>query len=595
MAIIDKMYLKNASGEETQYDIGASADNVAYDNSTSIKSKVDNVNSVLETHAGANVVSSTGAHNIRYYQDKLQVKNGTWIDVISPGGNTKSADVIGAKAEGSGQNVTFTWSDSNDSQQKQTKLVKKTGSAPETVDETGVTAVVANSIQNQYSSTGYTDTNLTYETVYYYRFFIGLDTNGSGSIDTQVPGTGIMIKLSPPVTYGDMLKSTYDPDNDGIIGIAQGGTGNTDGYIRAGKKSGTGNSYYNTIEGVNNTGLGMYSHVEGQNNTITIQGTSAHAEGVSTTVQAANCHTEGSGTIASSNAAHAEGYQTSAGGIAAHAEGYQTTVTNEASHAEGRGTIADGVYSHAEGYSTTATDYAHAEGSLTYAGSGGHSEGDHTTARGSGSHAEGQNTYAAAKAHAEGQNTYAEGTQSHAGGINISANSDADFIHGIGKGESEKLGSVGSAASSFIFGNTKISKFSNLANFPHGSGFVFGMRMEPDVKTTSGENTQAGEYGSSGELYNQGAKVQMHLDTQGLYMLFIASYTVSDGKFYSGGVYYIVAGDCSGYDYSSPDLLTKIPLSTQGTVNNIVLKGSILVIESLGSAYATQTNLIRVA
>ena len=116
MAIIDKMYLKNASGEETQYDIGASADNVAYDNSTSIKSKVDNVNSVLETHAGANVVSSTGAHNIRYYQDKLQVKNGTWIDVISPGGNTKSVDVIGAKAEDSGQNVTFTWSDSNDSQ-----------------------------------------------------------------------------------------------------------------------------------------------------------------------------------------------------------------------------------------------------------------------------------------------------------------------------------------------------------------------------------------------------------------------------------------------------------------------------------------------
>lgn len=50
-----------------------------------------------------------------------------------------------------------------------TRIVRKTGSYP--VDENDGTIVVTSSTRNQYKSNGYTDSGLTYHTMYYYRAF----------------------------------------------------------------------------------------------------------------------------------------------------------------------------------------------------------------------------------------------------------------------------------------------------------------------------------------------------------------------------------------------------------------------------------------
>lgn len=75
-----------------------------------------------------------------------------------------------------------------------------------------------------------------------------------------------------------------------------------------------------------------------------------------------NSHTEGLDTTASGNYSHAEGGSTTASGRYAHAEGY-TTTAGEVAHAEGDESIADGWGSHAEGYLTIAAgDYQHVQG-----------------------------------------------------------------------------------------------------------------------------------------------------------------------------------------------------------------------------------------
>lgn len=99
----------------------------------------------------------------------------------------------------------------------------------------------------------------------------------------------------------------------GTLAIANGGTGNSDGYIRTGQKSGT------TI------------------------GTKATCEGYNTT--------------ASSYYTHAEGEETTASGYGSHAEGGNTTASGNESHAEGRYTTAKGWYSHAAGLRTISNYY----------------------------------------------------------------------------------------------------------------------------------------------------------------------------------------------------------------------------------------------
>lgn len=126
---------------------------------------------------------------------------------------------------------------------------------------------------------------------------------------------------------GDMNKSVYDPNDDGIIGIAQGGTGNSAGYIRTGKASGTTIGQYATAEGVANTASGTIAHAEGQE--CSALADISHAEGLATIAEGNHSHTEGGSTYALGTDSHAEGSHTEAIGNGSHASGAYTVAGYE--------------------------------------------------------------------------------------------------------------------------------------------------------------------------------------------------------------------------------------------------------------------------
>ena len=98
-------------------------------------------------------------------------------------------DVSGPSVTTNKNTATISWSDPSDGSITKwagTKVVRKAGSAPQSVTD-GV-VIVDNKSRNQYSSTGYTDLGLEYDTVYYYRFF----PYGTNKLTTE--GTAISIK-----------------------------------------------------------------------------------------------------------------------------------------------------------------------------------------------------------------------------------------------------------------------------------------------------------------------------------------------------------------------------------------------------------------
>ena len=133
---------------------------------------------------------------------------------------------------------------------------------------------------------------------------------------------------------------------------AHGGTGNTNGRVQVGQRSGDQIGQYATAEGYNNNASGQYAHAEGDSTVASSQG--SHAEGSSTTASGTNAHAEGSSTTSSSTCTHAEGMGTTASNHYAHAEGANNTASGISSHAEGQNNTASGGYSHAGGFHTTA-------------------------------------------------------------------------------------------------------------------------------------------------------------------------------------------------------------------------------------------------
>ena len=116
------------------------------------------------------------------------------------------------------------------------------------------------------------------------------------------------------------------------ISTANGGTGNSAGYIRTGQKSGTSIGPSATAEGWNTTASSNSSHAEGYS--CTASGFSSHAEGYSCTASEFYSHAEGQSSTASGNSSHAEGYYSNASGIASHAEGRYTSA-GSSQHAGG--------------------------------------------------------------------------------------------------------------------------------------------------------------------------------------------------------------------------------------------------------------------
>ena len=160
------------------------------------------------------------------------------------------------------------------------------------------------------------------------------------------------------------LNNKADKDLSNVTGtlpIANGGTGNTTGYVTAGASSSSTIGEKATCEGSGTVASGQFSHAEGRGSQAT--GDYSHAEGGGmqfvwyTTASGSSSHAEGEHTTASERASHAEGLETTASKIASHAEGSGTTASGNYSHAEGSGTTASGSYSHAAGYYTTANCY----------------------------------------------------------------------------------------------------------------------------------------------------------------------------------------------------------------------------------------------
>lgn len=634
MAIINKMYLKDANGVEVPYDIGASAENVAYNNNTSIKGKIDTVNENLVNHTSKTVVSQNGVHDIRY-QNKLQIKNnGVWIDVTSDASGSM-IDVIGPNVSIEGQSAYFTQCDPDESEWSQTSLVMKAGTAPETQDTTvdpDVVVIGINTIKNQYASTTrMSATGLSYNTVYYFRFFIGLDTTGSGNVDKQLPGTSI--KVIP---------------SNGIIDIAHGGTGNADGYIRTGQANGSTIGTKATAEGSSNVSSANQTHAEGY--LTTASGNQAHSEGNSTYASGGSSHAEGSRTSATNSGAHAEGYNTQATGQYSHAEGSGSKAVGNYSHAEGSSCTADQNYSHAEGLETSAAYGAHAEGRETYAGQNSHAEGENTSALGTQCHGEGVNIYISADAkycHAEGQYSYikgsaqsahAEGLQTtasaigthaeggytlasknyaHAEGVYTTASGENSHSEGfctiasnkgsrasgqylkcsglystiIGEGKGEENVIENMQNDTFVLTNAKTSKFADYG-FSYGdTGFCFGFSAIGNKATSGGSDTLA-NFGYSGTIQNDIQK-KFSLATGAMYLLFAGSHSNdSVGTPSFGGVYFIISGGYQQTTQIKTGLV--IPVKLSDSHNLVSFTNGTLVIQGV-SNYLTQYSLIRIA
>lgn len=116
------------------------------------------------------------------------------------------------------------------------------------------------------------------------------------------------------------------------VSIANGGTGNSAGYIRTGSTGSIGDNA--TAEGRNNVASGDAAHAEGIHAYAT-GGFGAHAEN-NYTEASGNCsHAEGDSTHATNECSHAEGCETTASEYCSHAEGFITKANNVASHAMG--------------------------------------------------------------------------------------------------------------------------------------------------------------------------------------------------------------------------------------------------------------------
>ena len=190
----------------------------------------------------------------------------------------------------------------------------------------------------------------------------GNNGNAQGTIEVYNEGTGSAIirtghddnrniYIYLPENGGTLItsddlsgyaKSTHNHSasniTSGILSVARGGTGNTDGYVQAGALSGSTVGALATAEGRNTTASGSYSHAEGN-------------------------YTEATG-----SSSHAEGQNSTASGTAAHAEGENTTASGAYSHAEGENTLASSKHQHVQGKfnkEDTAGTYAHIVGNGT--------------------------------------------------------------------------------------------------------------------------------------------------------------------------------------------------------------------------------------
>lgn len=208
--IIDKIFLKDNSGVEQEYPLGADSSNVTYSEGVSIRTKVDTVGVSIDNHKNAGISNQAGIHGFRYYQQQLQVHNNTtdeWETVtVTTETDVKVGDVVGPTLTADNTKISLSWTDPADNPQAiwfGTKVVRKQDSAP--TDPTDGVVVVNSTIRDEFSSTPFVDTTAQTGKIYYYRFFPykvvegrNVYTNGTALSGSIV--LGVIEHVPSPVT-----------------------------------------------------------------------------------------------------------------------------------------------------------------------------------------------------------------------------------------------------------------------------------------------------------------------------------------------------------------------------------------------------------
>lgn len=155
------------------------------------------------------------------------------IDLLIQNGS-KLTDVSGASAtttEGT-ESVSILWSDPADviyngaviAEWDRTVLVRKAGSAPNDINDG--TQILVNNVRDNYASSAFVDTNVSFGTTYYYRFF-PISKAGAITKGTALNVTPALEKLTIPTAYGSLTYngteqtqsfSNYEPSKMSVSG-----------------------------------------------------------------------------------------------------------------------------------------------------------------------------------------------------------------------------------------------------------------------------------------------------------------------------------------------------------------------------------------
>ena len=168
-------------------------------------------NSVRNQYATTGFVDNTNLTNgVTYYYQLFPVSREGAINrnvenrISGTPNEVPTGNVTGFTATAGYQSVTLKWTDPTAAFWQSTKIVRKIGGYP--TDENDGTTVVNSTVRNQYATTGYTDSGLTNDTVYYYQAFpIAQDGSVNRNTANRVSATPARLVIAAVPTQSGTL------------------------------------------------------------------------------------------------------------------------------------------------------------------------------------------------------------------------------------------------------------------------------------------------------------------------------------------------------------------------------------------------------